>query len=201
MPGPTGSPGLQPRVSEAKTGQEANKNIQGALAPKNHRENSASMTVSAPQPALQHSCLFGRAWIALATALAVHVTDEALTGFLSVYNPTVLAIRETLPNFPMPVFTFRVWLGGLIGLVVILFSLSPFAFRSHRWIRYLAWPLAFIMLLNAAGHTLGTILGHTVRSVQFARPMPGFYSSPLLAAASIFMMWTLRKSSAHTRSS
>ena len=137
--------------------------------------------------------MLGRAWLALVTALALHVTDEALTGFLSVYNPTVLAMRQTFPNFPMPVFTFRVWLGGLITLIVILFLLSPFAFRGTGWIRYLAWPLAVIMLLNALGHTLGTILGHTVPSVQFARPMPGFYSLPLLAAASLFLMWTLRK--------
>lgn len=160
------------------------------------------MSSSAPPYALQQptaSCLLGRAWIALATALALHITDEALTGFLSVYNPTVLAIRENFPNFPMPIFTFRIWLSGLIGLIVLLFLLSPFAFRGDRWIRYLAWPLAIIMLLNAGGHTLGTIFGQTVSSVQFPRPMPGFYSSPLLAAASIFMMWTLRKTGANPR--
>jgi hypothetical protein len=150
------------------------------------------------QPALQHrattsSRLLGRAWVALTVALALHVADEALTGFLSVYNPTVLAMRQIYPNFPMPLFSFSVWLGGLIGLVIILFLLSPFAFRGDRWIRYVAWPFAFIMLLNALGHTLGTILGHTVPTVQFARPMPGFYSSPLLAAASLFLIWSLGK--------
>ncbi|MCI0348869.1 MAG: hypothetical protein L0Z53_05530 [Acidobacteriales bacterium] len=150
-----------------------------------------SANAAVPQPASSSS--LGRAWVALTTALALHVTDEALTGFLSVYNPTVLAIRENFPNFPMPVFTFRVWLGGLVMLVLVLFLLSPFAFRNRRWIRFMAWPLAVIMLLNAVGHTLGTIFGHTVPSVQFARPMPGFYSSPLLAAASLFMMWSLRK--------
>lgn len=154
------------------------------------------MSGSAPQPALrQHarSCQFGRAWLALTAALALHVIDEALTGFLSVYNPTVLAIRQSFPNFPMPVFDFRDWLTGLIALVVLLFLLSPFAFRGDRWMRYIAWPFALLMLLNAAGHTLGTILGHTVPSVTFTRPMPGFYSSPLLAAASLFLMWSLIK--------
>lgn len=144
-------------------------------------------------PSGKSSRLLGHAWLALAAAVALHVTDEALTGFLSVYNPTVLAMRQTFPNFPMPVFTFPIWLGGLIALIAVLLALSPFAFRGDSWIRYLAWPLAVIMLLNALGHTLGTILGHTVPSVQFARPMPGFYSSPLLAAASLFLMWTLRK--------
>jgi hypothetical protein len=32
---------------------------------------------------------FGIAWIALCLAFALHIIDEALTGFLSVYNPTV----------------------------------------------------------------------------------------------------------------
>jgi hypothetical protein len=144
-------------------------------------------------PARAASKSYGIAWLSLCAALALHITDEALTGFLSVYNPTVLAMRERFPWFPMPVFTFRPWLSGLVTLVVLLFCLSPLAFRRASWLRYVAWPLAFIMLLNAAGHTLGTIFGQTVSSVRFARPMPGFYSSPFLAAASLFLMWSLRK--------
>ena len=38
----------------------------------------------------------GSAWIALSLSLALRVFDEAMTDFLSVYNPTVLAIREIL---------------------------------------------------------------------------------------------------------
>jgi hypothetical protein len=49
-----------------------------------------------------------------------------------------------------------------------------------------------MMLLNGFGHTLATILGHTVESVTFMRPAPGFYSSPLLLVASIWMMLRLR---------
>jgi hypothetical protein len=30
---------------------------------------------------------FGNAWLVLCAALAIHVADEALTGFLSAYNP------------------------------------------------------------------------------------------------------------------
>ena len=57
----------------------------------------------------------GRAWILLCLALALHVFDEARTGFLDVYNPTVLAMRERLGWWPMPTFSFGVWLAGLIG--------------------------------------------------------------------------------------
>src|SRR5438552_10327882 len=40
---------------------------------------------------------FGFAWAALCVAFAIHVTDEALTDFLSVYNPAVRAIRARFP--------------------------------------------------------------------------------------------------------
>ena len=43
----------------------------------------------------------GWAWVALTLALAVHVADEALTDFLSVYNPTVEAIRARYPWVPL----------------------------------------------------------------------------------------------------
>lgn len=36
---------------------------------------------------------FGWAWVSLCIALAIHVADEALTDFLSVYNPTVRAVQ------------------------------------------------------------------------------------------------------------
>lgn len=65
----------------------------------------------------------GPAWLALTVALAAHVVDEALTDFLSVYNPLVSAARERWAWFPMPTFTFDVWLVGLIILVgVLLFA-------------------------------------------------------------------------------
>jgi hypothetical protein len=54
------------------------------------------------------------AWVALALALGLHVTDEALTGFLPVYNGVVGGIRANHPWVLLPTFTFPVWLGGLI---------------------------------------------------------------------------------------
>ena len=47
--------------------------------------------------------------------------------------------------------------------------------------------------MNALGHTIATILGHTVRTVQFLGPAPGFYSSPLLLIASIYALQQLRR--------
>lgn len=131
----------------------------------------------------------GWAWLALCCALALHVTDEALTGFLSVYNPTVLALRARLGWWPMPTFQFREWLVGLIVFVCVIFLLAPLFFRGGgRPIRPLAWVFAVLMIGNGIGHTLGTIAGRSVASVHFPRPMPGFYSSPFLIAASVWVL-------------
>jgi hypothetical protein len=135
----------------------------------------------------------GWAWLLLCIAFFLHVVDETATHFLSVYNPTVVALREKLGWFPMPTFEFDEWFIGLVVVNVVLLSLSPLAFRGIRWLRPAAYVLAIVMLLNAMGHTAGTIAGRTVASVHFQRPMPGFYSSPGLFATSIYMLYCLRK--------
>ena len=127
-------------------------------------------------------------------ALAVHVTDEALTGFLPVYNPTVLALRARFGFWPMPTFDFGEWLAGLTLLIVVLAALSPFAFRNARWLRPLFYFGAIVVgIMNALGHTIATVVGRTVSTVQFPRPAPGFYSSPLLLIVSIYALLQLRR--------
>ncbi len=135
-----------------------------------------------------------RAWILLCLALALHVFDEATTGFLRVYNPTVLALRERIGWWPMPPFEFGQWLAGLIVVVVVLLALSGSVVRGAKGTRVAAYIFAVVMLLNAAGHTLATIFGQTVASVTFPRPAPGFWSSPIMAAAAIYLLVALRRS-------
>lgn len=134
---------------------------------------------------------FGLAWLLLCLVFAVHVTDEAVTGFLEVYNPTVMALRHRY-WFPLPTFAFREWLLGLLVVDAILLLLTGSAYRNSRALRPLAYLLASVMLLNGLGHVVGTILGRTVESVQFSRPAPGFYTSPLLLAASLYLFFRLR---------
>ena len=135
-----------------------------------------------------------RAWIMLCLALALHIFDEAATGFLRVYNPTVIALRQQLGWWPMPTFEFGEWLVGLIVACVALLALSGAVSRGVKGTRVAAYIFAIIMLLNAAGHTLGTIFGRTVASVTFPRPAPGFWSSPIMAAAAIYLLIQLRRS-------
>jgi hypothetical protein len=135
---------------------------------------------------------FGLAWVLLCLAFCAHVADEASTGFLDVYNPTVIAMRARLSWFPMPTFEYRQWLIGLIVVNLVLLALTPFAYRNARGLRPLAYFFAGVMLLNGLGHTLFTVLGRTVASVQFPRPAPGFYSSPFLLITSIYLFLRLR---------
>ncbi len=94
----------------------------------------------------------------------------------------------------MPTFEYREWLIGLIVANAVLLLLTPFAFRNARWLRPLAYFFAVMMLLNGTGHTIATILGRTVSSIHFPRPAPGFYSSPLLFAGSIYLLIRLSAS-------
>ena len=136
----------------------------------------------------------GRSWIAFCCALALHVTDEALTGFLTVYNPTVVALRSRLGWWPMPTFEFREWLIGLIAAVSVGLLLTPLFFHGGQPIRPFAWIIAALVGVgNGLAHISGTIFGRTVASVRFPRPMPGFWSSPVLIAAAVWVLFELRR--------
>jgi hypothetical protein len=122
------------------------------------------------------------AWVALALALGLHVTDEALTGFLPVYNGVVEGIRANHPWVPLPTFTFPVWLGGLIVGVLLLLSLTPVISRGAQWIRVVSIILGVVMSGNA--------LGHVGASLYWGRLAPGVYSSPVLLIAAVALLVT-----------
>jgi len=120
------------------------------------------------------------AWMALCGALAVHVADEALTDFLSLYNPTVLSIRERYPFLPLTTFTFDAWLSLLIFVIIVLTAVSYFVWKGRWAMRPISYAFAGFMLLNGLGHIAGSLYMRTF--------MPGVYSSPLLIAASILLI-------------
>lgn len=122
----------------------------------------------------------GLAWVGLSLALALHVADEALNGFLDFYNPMVRRIREEVPLLPLPTFEVEWWLAGLILAVTVSLSASAFAFRGRRWTITASYIYGGAMCLNAFGHFGGSIVSR--------RWMPGVYSSPVLLAAAILMI-------------
>ncbi len=123
---------------------------------------------------------YGLAWLSLCFALAFHVMDEALHDFLAIYNPTVQALRQKIPFLPLPTFTFEVWMAGLVLGIVLLLCLTPFAFHGAKWLKVPAKIFAVLMILTGAQHIIA--------SFWLGRLMPGIYSSPLLIAASIYLL-------------
>ena len=130
-----------------------------------------------------------RAWLLLDAALAVHVVDEALTGFLDFYNPLVRQLRNRLGFWPMPTFSFGVWLSGLTVLVVMIALLTPAVRRGATATRVLSWVLAVIMLGNGIAHLAG--------SLYYQRWLPGATSAPLLLVASIMLINAIVARSRH----
>jgi hypothetical protein len=122
------------------------------------------------------------AWVGLALALALHVTDEALTGFLPVYNSIVGGIRANHTWVPLPTFTFPVWLAGLVLGILLLLALTPVVSRGARWIRVVSLILSIMMIGNA--------LGHLGASLYWGRVAPGAYSSPVLLLAAVALLVT-----------
>jgi hypothetical protein len=131
-----------------------------------------------------YNSTYGCAWVALCLALAIHVADEALTDFLSVYNPAVKALRQRWRFLPLPIFRFKVWLSGLIVALIFLFALSPFAFGGAKWLGPLAYFFAAFMIING--------LQHIAASIYLRRLMPGTYSAPLLLICATYLFLHVR---------
>lgn len=125
---------------------------------------------------------FGLAWIAFALAVALHVADEASHDFLALYNPNARAIRAKL-HLPVPVFTFRGWLTGLIAGIALLLLLSPLAFHGAHWVRVTALPLAILVgIFNGLLHIVGSLF--------YRKKLAGVVTAPVLLAAGTWLLWS-----------
>jgi hypothetical protein len=112
------------------------------------------------------------AWLLLCGVLAVHVTDEAATGFLNLYNPAVAAMGLAALQF-----TFPVWI-TLLGLAIAgLLILSHWVRRGTWWTVYASYAFSLVMLANG--------IAHLSFSIYRREWMSGAYTSPLLMAASL----------------
>jgi hypothetical protein len=119
-------------------------------------------------------------WVLMVSAIAIHVFDEAVTDFLSFYNPIARDIRESLGfSFP-PMFTFEIWLGGLIVGILVCFALTPLVKRGGRIIRVFTIVLGILMIANSLLHILGSAYSGSL--------LPGFWSSPLLLLAALLVV-------------
>src|SRR5262249_31699236 len=112
---------------------------------------------------------------------AVHVADGARQALVTIYSPTVVIAS---------MFASRTELVAVISLVIILLLLTPFAMRGSRWVRFLAYLLAAVMIVRGLGFVV--MFGRVGSTSHFVPVMPGFYSSFLLLAASVFLLYQLR---------
>ena len=112
------------------------------------------------------------AWVLLCGTLAIHVADEALTGFLDLYNPAVAAM-----GLPRLEFTFSVWITLLALAIIGSLVLSYWVRRGTWWTVHASYIFAFLMLANG--------LAHLSFSIHSRAWMSGAYTSPLLVAAAL----------------
>jgi hypothetical protein len=119
------------------------------------------------------------AWLTLVSAIGLHVFDEAMTGFLPAYNQIVINLRKQLGFFPAPTFSFGVWLGGLIGAIILGYITTLFIVRGGKIIRIITTILGILMIVNASSHFIG--------SIYFGKVFPGTWSSLFLLAAALFV--------------
>jgi hypothetical protein len=117
-------------------------------------------------------------WLVFGYTLALHVLDEAGNDFLSIYTPNALVLRRFLP---VPIFTFRSWIGSLLCGLTIWLALAPLAFRRPKWQRGLAIPVSILL-------GIGNALAHILSSIYFRRFMPGVYSAPLILLSGFILL-------------
>ena len=143
---------------------------------------------------LEHPRNWGLAWLVLCLSFAANILDNVINDFLGYYNATVLTLYGHFSWFPRIDLSFREWLLGVFLADAVLLLLTPLAYRNSLLLRPLAYVFSTFMLLNGLGIILASLLGQTVPSVHFTGSAPGFYSSPLLVAASAHLLWRLRSS-------
>lgn len=121
------------------------------------------------------------AWLLLTTTLAFHVLDEALSDFLSFYNPSVNTLNQQLGFFPAPTFNYSTWLAGLIIAIILCYLFTFLVARGGNIIRIITIIFGLLMVLNGLGHLIG--------SLYFREIIPGMWSSPFLLVAASFVIF------------
>jgi hypothetical protein len=122
----------------------------------------------------------GRPWLALCFCLTVHVAEEAFTGFLPSYSDATRAVSELLPFVTSPSLVLAASMWMSVAFVAILTALAPFAYGGASWMRVATIAVALVALANVTGHAGGSMLA--------GQPMPGIYTTPLLAAVGIYAL-------------
>ena len=125
-----------------------------------------------------------RAWLYLCAHVAAHAVEEAINGFVTVWNPFLASVRART-GLPLPQFAFDDWLTALVIGILALTAMTPLVARGVRGFRVASYVFAGLMIANGVNHLASPLyLG------QF---LPGQFTSPLLIMASIWLILVARR--------
>jgi protein-S-isoprenylcysteine O-methyltransferase Ste14 len=125
-----------------------------------------------------------RAWLYLCAHLAAHGVEEAINGFVDVWNPFLASVRART-GLPLPLFTFDGWLTALVIGVLALTAMTPLVRRGVRGFRVASYLFAGLMIANGVNHLASPL--------YLGRFLPGQFTSPLLILASIWLILAARR--------
>jgi hypothetical protein len=120
------------------------------------------------------------AWLILSLVLGLHVAEEAASGRFAIYDDLLDWIGFFLPFVEMPAFRYNMWLINLTGAVVVLIGLTWLVVTRQGPMRLASYVLAIFASANA--------LLHIFLSVAAGELLPGTLTSPLVLAASLFLL-------------
>jgi protein-S-isoprenylcysteine O-methyltransferase Ste14 len=146
----------------------------------NTRFNDSDVVETAAVRAVAHA----RAWLYLCVHLAAHAAEEAIGGFLEVWNPFLASVGART-GLPVPQFTFDGWLTALVVGIVALTAMTPLVARGVRGFRVASYVFAGVMIANG--------VNHLASPVYLGRFLPGQFTSPLLIIASTWLILAARR--------
>lgn len=126
----------------------------------------------------------GLAWFYLCCLLVAHGVEEAMGGFVDVWNPVLATVRATT-GLPLPQFQISVWLGCLVVVVLVLLALTAFAFRTPMSMTTASVVFGAIMIVNGVNHLASPL--------YLGRFLPGQFTSPLLIASGTWLIVQARR--------
>jgi protein-S-isoprenylcysteine O-methyltransferase Ste14 len=116
--------------------------------------------------------------------LAAHAVEEALNGFVDVWNPFLAWVRART-GLPTPQFVYADWLTMLVIGIVVLTAMTPLVARGVRGFRVGSYLFAVLMIANGVNHLASPL--------YLGRFLPGQFTSPLLILASIWLILETRR--------
>lgn len=123
------------------------------------------------------------AWILLSAVLALHIAEEATSGTYLIYGETLDFLRQIYPQLAIPPFKYDVWLLNITGTILVLLSLTWLVQKRYQIMRPASFALAIFTTANATIHIL--------LSLASDRVLAGTLTSPLLLAASLFLLLSI----------